>query len=70
VARVLEEWSAMSRIFHRSTRPTLDELDLSRTLDLAAAALGDGDEPILRSPNVRLDPISSTASGPRRTIKI
>jgi hypothetical protein len=50
VARVLEEWSAVSRIFDRSTRPPLDELDLSRTLELAAAALGDGDEPILRSP--------------------
>ncbi|MBV9014014.1 MAG: hypothetical protein JO272_18560 [Pseudonocardiales bacterium] len=49
VARVLEEWSSVSRIFHRSTRPSLDELDLSRTLDLAAAALGDGDEPIMRS---------------------
>jgi hypothetical protein len=50
VARVLQEWSSVSRIFHRSTGPHLDELDLSRTLDLAAAALGDGDEPILRSP--------------------
>ena len=29
----------MSRIFHRSTRPPLDELDLSRTLDLAAVAI-------------------------------
>jgi hypothetical protein len=28
----------------------LDELDLSRTLELAAAALGDGDEPTMRSP--------------------
>ena len=40
----------MSRIFHHTTRPHLNELCLSRTLELAAAALGDGDEPILRSP--------------------
>jgi hypothetical protein len=50
VARVLEEWSSVSRIFHRPARPHLDELDLSRTLELAAAVLGDGDEPIMRSP--------------------
>jgi hypothetical protein len=50
VARVLQEWSSVSRIFHRPTRPHLDELELSRTLELAASALGDGDEPILRSP--------------------
>ncbi len=50
VARVLEEWSSVSRIFHRPTRPHLDELDLSRMLELAASALGDGDVPILRSP--------------------
>jgi hypothetical protein len=50
VARVLEEWSSVSRIFHRPTRPHLDELDLSRTLELAAAVLGDGDEPLMRSP--------------------
>ena len=50
VARVLEEWSSVSRIFQRAARPHLDELDLSRTLELAASALGDGDEPILRSP--------------------
>jgi hypothetical protein len=50
VARVLEEWSSVSRIFHHSTRPHLDELDLSRTLELAAAVLGDGDEQSLRSP--------------------
>jgi hypothetical protein len=35
--------------FHHTTRPHLDELDLSRTLELAAAVLGDGDEPIVRS---------------------
>jgi hypothetical protein len=50
VARVLAEWSSVSRIFHHSTRPHLDEPDLSRTLELAAAVLGDGDEPSLRSP--------------------
>jgi hypothetical protein len=49
IARVLQEWSSVSRIFHPATRP-LDELELSRTLELAAAVLGDGDEPILRSP--------------------
>jgi len=49
VARVLQEWSAVSRIFYQSTRPHLDELELSRTLELAAAALGDGDKLILRS---------------------
>lgn len=40
----------MSRIFHYPTRPQLDELELSRTLELAAAALGDGDESTVRSP--------------------
>ena len=50
IARVLQEWTSVSRIFHRTARPRLDELDLSRTLELAASALGDGDEPILRSP--------------------
>ena len=40
----------MSRIFHRPTRPHLDDLELSRTLMLAAAALGDHGELILRSP--------------------
>ncbi|HSV67959.1 MAG TPA: hypothetical protein VLJ59_18950 [Mycobacteriales bacterium] len=50
VARVLEEWSAVSRIFNRPTRPQLDELELSRTLEVAAAALGETDEPLLRAP--------------------
>jgi hypothetical protein len=50
VARVLQEWSSVSRIFHHPARPHLDELDLSRTLELAAAVLGDGAEPTLRSP--------------------
>ncbi len=49
VARVLQEWSSVSRIFHHPTRPHLDELDLSRTLELAAAVLGAGDEPNVRS---------------------
>jgi hypothetical protein len=49
VARVLREWSLVSRIFHHSTRPHQDELDLSRTLELAAATLGDHDEPIMRT---------------------
>jgi hypothetical protein len=40
----------VSRIFHHPTRPHLDELELSRTLMLAAAALGDHNEPIMRSP--------------------
>jgi hypothetical protein len=50
VARVLQEWSSASRIFHHPARPHLEELDLSRTLELAAAALGDHDEPVMRSP--------------------
>jgi hypothetical protein len=50
VARVLQEWSSVSRIFHYPSRSHLDELDLSRTLQLAAEALGEGDEPIVHSP--------------------
>jgi hypothetical protein len=50
VARVLQEWSSVSRIFHYPTRPHLDELELSRTLEMAAAALGDRDESTIRSP--------------------
>ena len=46
LARVLEEWSAVSRVFHRAPRPILTELELSRTLDLAASALGEP-EPIM-----------------------
>ncbi|MGH3673098.1 MAG: hypothetical protein ACRDSH_21140, partial [Pseudonocardiaceae bacterium] len=46
VARVLEEWSAVSRVFHRAPRPILTELELSRTLDLAASVL-DEPEPIM-----------------------
>jgi hypothetical protein len=52
VARVLEEWSAVSRVFYRAPRPVLTELELSRTLDLAASALGDP-EPVV--PLVRGD---------------
>ena len=50
VARVLEEWSAVSRVFHRAPRPILTELELSRTLDLAASVLGDPEPtmPLLR----------------------
>ncbi|MGH3944996.1 MAG: hypothetical protein ACRDSI_08135 [Pseudonocardiaceae bacterium] len=51
VARVLQEWSSVSRIFHHTTRPHLDELELSRTLKLAAAALSGDEEPIVRSPS-------------------
>jgi hypothetical protein len=47
---VLQEWSSVSRIFRYPARPQWDELDLSRTLELAAAALGDHDESIMRSP--------------------
>ncbi|MDQ2789436.1 MAG: hypothetical protein M3Y73_06920 [Actinomycetota bacterium] len=52
IARVLEEWSAVSRVFHRAPRPILTEVELSRTLDLAASALGDT-EPVV--PLVRGD---------------
>jgi hypothetical protein len=37
----LEEWSAISQVFHRVPQPILTELELSRTLDLAASVLGD-----------------------------
>ncbi|MGH3693906.1 MAG: hypothetical protein ACRDRX_07945 [Pseudonocardiaceae bacterium] len=46
VARVLEEWSAVSRVFHRAPRPILTELELSRTLDLAASVLGEPEPPM------------------------
>jgi hypothetical protein len=49
IARVLQEWSSVSQIFDRSTRPALEELELSRTLELAAAIFGGGEEPIVRS---------------------
>jgi hypothetical protein len=50
VARVLQEWSSVARIFHHAARPPLDELELSRTLELAAAALDGENEPTLRPP--------------------
>ncbi|MGH8918399.1 MAG: hypothetical protein ACRD0H_08690, partial [Actinomycetes bacterium] len=50
VAQALEEWSAASGVFNRANRPSPDELDLSRTLELAASMLGGGDEPLLRFP--------------------
>ena len=68
VARVLEEWSAVSRVFHRAPRPILSEVELSRTLDLAASALGDHETamPLLRSDHVvpsrqRLDAVAVLA---------
>ena len=48
MARVLEEWSAVSRVFSRPTRTHVDELALSRILELAASVLGGGGDPILR----------------------
>jgi hypothetical protein len=48
LARVLEEWSEVSRVFNLPARPHLDELDLSRTLELAASVHGENDEPLLR----------------------
>jgi hypothetical protein len=50
VAQVLAEWSSVSRIFRRASRPHLGELELSRTLALAAATIGDRDQPIMQSP--------------------
>jgi hypothetical protein len=50
VALALEEWSAASGVFNRARMSSPDELGLSRTLELAAAVLGDGDEPLLRFP--------------------
>ena len=38
---MLEEWSAVSRVFHRAPRPILTELELARMLDLAASVLGE-----------------------------
>ncbi|HEV7453480.1 MAG TPA: hypothetical protein VGO16_19310 [Pseudonocardiaceae bacterium] len=54
VARVLEEWSAVSRVFHRAPRPILTEVELSRTLDLAASVLGDPEPavPLMRGDRV------------------
>jgi len=49
VARVLQEWSSVSRIFQHQSRPYLHELELSRTLEMAAAVLANGDESSVRS---------------------
>jgi hypothetical protein len=49
LAGILAEWSAVVQIFTRRTRPHLDELDLSRVLELAAATADGSDEPALRS---------------------
>jgi hypothetical protein len=48
MARVLREWSSVSRVLHQGSRPHLDELEPSRTLELAAAALADLNEPIMQ----------------------
>ena len=68
IARVLEEWSAVSRVFHRAPRPILTEVELSRTLDLAASVLGDPEPttPLLRGDRVvpsrqRLDAVAVLA---------
>ncbi len=68
VARVLEEWSAVSRVFHRAPRPILTEVELSRTLDLAASVLGDPEPtvPLMRGDRVvpsrqRLDAVAVLA---------
>ena len=54
---VLEEWSAVSRVFNRPPRLHIDELDLSRVLELASSAAGDeSDEP--GPPQVRFLPPS------------
>lgn len=50
LARALGEWSSVSQIFDRSPRPHLDELELSRILELAAGVLDHGDGPSLRFP--------------------
>jgi hypothetical protein len=48
LSRVLEEWSALSKMFNpRVRRPSLNEYELARTLEAAASAV-DGDEPAVR----------------------
>ncbi|HSV65624.1 MAG TPA: hypothetical protein VLJ59_06935 [Mycobacteriales bacterium] len=49
LARVLEEWSAVSRAFSRDGRPGPHEVELSRALVAAAAAMSDA-EPVPRMP--------------------
>ena len=68
VARVLEEWSAVSRVFHRAPRPILSEVELSRALDLAASVLNDPEPtvPLVRGDRVvpsrqRLDAVAVLA---------
>jgi hypothetical protein len=68
VARVMEEWSAASRVFYRAPRPILSELELPRTLELAASALGDPEPvvPLVRGDRVvpsrqRLDAVAMLA---------
>jgi hypothetical protein len=39
IAQALEEWSAASGVFNRTSRLSPDELDLSRTLELAASGI-------------------------------
>jgi hypothetical protein len=50
VARVLEEWWAVSEVFGRPTRALVDELSLSRMLVLAASMVGDREDPGVRVP--------------------
>lgn len=50
IARILTEWSSVAQIVTGSPRPHLDQLDISRTLELAAAALDNSDDPDLRHP--------------------
>jgi hypothetical protein len=48
LSRVLEEWSALSKMFNpRVRRPSLNEYELSRTLEAAASAV-DGEELAIR----------------------
>ena len=40
----------MSGVFNRTSRPSPDELELSRILELAASVFGNSDEPLVRCP--------------------
>jgi hypothetical protein len=44
LSSVLEEWSAVWRVFNRPPRQQRDELDLSRVLELASAAAGEASD--------------------------